>query len=814
MKNLILIISFIWLGIIAIIAQTLCIRELLVMFFGNELCLGIIFTAWLVGITVGAFIGSFITDKFQFPIPFFSVLLLLITIILPLEAYLIRLFRLILNIPLGQHIPFFETIYMSFILVMPFSIIVGIAFPVSCKVYTLLKQKTTETTGAIQIGWVYIWEAIGSLIGGIVFTFYLVERFTIFEIIFVSNFISSTLGFLVFLITPIKPLRLILLTGKKTFLITPIHSFIIYLLIILANLVVATELTTKLQTQSIQKRWNSLTGGDIKLVKSTDSRYGNIAIGKLQDQYSLVENGKFISSFPDEYTHSPLAHLFLTQHPLPQNVLLIGGGIEGIIKEMLKYPLKNLHYVQLDPKIIEVLTPYLPVQDLQIIHSDQRLHIHYVDGRRFIKQTRERFDLIIINLPDPSTAMINRFYTKEFFLDAKNVLNKGGVLITRVSSAVNYFSETIGNYVGSVYDTLSSVFEYVLCFPGTDAYFFVSDTENTVTFDISILDRRYRDSKVDSKYLISPAYFEMVFPEWHIKLTNKALQNKKNKYLNTDLQPITYFFNLILWDTITKERVSEKTFFKTIANINFRWFIIFLLTVLVIRLIYIRLTQNYQPEHQRFNSLLSIFVIGLSGLSLELIIIFGFQNIHGYIYQVIGFMVSLFMAGLAIGGFFSNKILIAPRSTNVKNLLNAIVLIHILMLLVSFSLPYILSILSGITSEKVSLSIIFSVMVFIGMLTGMVYPLLSQVYLLSGAEVGKTAGLIDTLDHLGACLGALLTGVFVIPIFGIIKTCILISLLNLLVIIFISTHPVRTGAKSVPAGSVPTFRPGRSASGG
>jgi spermidine synthase len=90
----------------------------------------------------------------------------------------------------------------------------------------------------------------------------------------------------------------------------------------------------------------------------------------MHNQYSLMENGKYVSSFPDEYTHAPLAHLFLTQHPNPKNVLLIGGGIEGTIKEMLKYPIESLDYVQLDPKIIEVVKEYLPAEDRKPLETD------------------------------------------------------------------------------------------------------------------------------------------------------------------------------------------------------------------------------------------------------------------------------------------------------------------------------------------------------------------------------------------------------------------------------------------------------------
>ena len=755
-RNIILIITFVWLGFIALIGQTIALRELLVVFFGNELCLGIIFTAWLLGITLGAFIASFITDRIKSSISILIAILLLITIILPAQVYLIRISRLMLDIPLGQHIPFFQTLYMIFLLVMPFSIMIGIAFPVACKIYA------DKDDSAQSIGKVYVWEALGSLLAGILFTFLLVERFSAFEIILISNGITLLLAIAIIPKTIVRLVSAILI--------------VIYTII-------ALNYTGPINDKSIQRRWETTYGKDIKLVKSVDSKYGNIAIGKLRDQYSLVENGKYVSSFPDEYTHAPLAHLLLTQHPQPKNVLLIGGGIEGTIKEMLKYPIESLDYVQLDPKIIEVIKEYLPAEDLKTIETDKQLRIHYTDGRQFIKYnyTSTLYDLIIINLPDPSTATINRFYTTDFFREAKQCLNKGGVLATRCSSAVNYFGEDVGNYTGSVYDSLSSVFKYVLVTPGTEAHFFATDESDIITFDIKTLDERYRASKVESKYFISPASFEIILEPQHIELTKKALADRKQHYLNTDLKPVTYFFNLVLWDTMTGESGSAGTFFKTLAGIRFWWIIGAILFIATIWF-GIRFIGRWIPAFAgmtgKSNALLSIFIIGLSGLSLELILILAFQNIYGYLYQYIGFMIALFMAGLALGAIISNRLLNQNSS-----LMKKYWMIHIAIILLSLGLVYLMALLE-ITLPIFLISLFI---IAIGTLTGMAYPLLSKMYIQSGAAVGRAAGLIDAFDHLGACIGALFTGVLLIPLFGISQTCILIALLNLLTVIFIAT---------------------------
>jgi len=91
-------------------------------------------------------------------------------------------------------------------------------------------------------------------------------------------------------------------------------------------------------------------------------------------------------------------------------------------------------YVELDPEIIRLSLQFLPEREKSALRNE-RVHIFYQDGRAFLKETRKRYDMIILNLPEPATAQINRFYTKEFFLEAREKLTEKGVLSFLVPSA-------------------------------------------------------------------------------------------------------------------------------------------------------------------------------------------------------------------------------------------------------------------------------------------------------------------------------------------------------------------------------------------
>ena len=140
------------------------------------------------------------------------------------------------------------------------------------------------------------------------------------------------------------------------------------------------------------------------------------------------------------------------QHPNPRHVLLIGGGAEGLIGEILKHPIETLDYVELDPKLLILLDPYLSSEAKQAL-NDPRVSTFYADGRYYVKQTDRFYDIVILNLPDPTNAMLNRFYTLEFFQELRRILNPRGIVITELSSSL-HLQEKAVNYAGSLYKTL------------------------------------------------------------------------------------------------------------------------------------------------------------------------------------------------------------------------------------------------------------------------------------------------------------------------------------------------------------------------
>ena len=751
------IIAFILLGGYSISSQVLFVRELLVVFYGNELCLGSIFAIWLSGVGLGAFLSGRIISQIRDKLRFFLIVQMAMCLLLPIQVYLIRMLRGGFEVLPGEDISFVYMLYGTIISVLPFSILLGFAFPFACRIFIRKEEKA-----ALGIGWVYVFESIGSVLGGLILTFYLILYFHSFEIISILSLALLTNCLLLSVLTSSKVNRYAM--GSLSLTLICVYSFLMVIKI------------DGINNASIHKRWSTL-NKDIDLLESADSRYQNISVAYKDGQFSLFGNGKYITSFPNEYKASAFAHLVLLQHPCPRKVLLVGGGASGVIREMLQHPITELDYVELDPKLISIIKEYLPLKDKEAL-MDERVRVFYTDARYFIKKSQNTYDMIVLNLPDPSTALVNRFYTIEFFKEASRILKKDGIFVTGVSSAANYIGDETGDYIGSVYHSLYRVFPFVLVTPGDTNYFFASSSPNVFSSEIEVLCSRYDERHIESKYF-SRYHLKMLFPPERVRFIEKSLSEKRDIPLNTDTRPVTYFYNLILWDLFSKEK-GKLSSFQMLHKLNLIWFIFPLVFFLIIRVSYIKIKRGRIRKDLRFNCLFAIGTTGFAGMSLEIALIFAFQNIYGYVYQMIGLIVAGFMAGLAFGGWATNRMILGKE----RNFIMLLAVFEIFLSIYAFILPYIFRLcFYGGSHNKVFIFypeyLFFLLVGLAGILTGLQFPLVCKIMLTLGGDPGKIAGSVDSLDHIGAFAGALLTGTVFISLLGIDQTCFLTGVINM-----------------------------------
>jgi spermidine synthase len=262
----------------------------------------------------------------------------------------------------------------------------------------------------IAAGSAYLLEAAGSAVGGILASIVLLRCFESFQIATVVALLNLCMAAV--LLFPLSRRQLAALFSTSTLLT-------IFLLVYVAP---------PLDRSAQARLWRGF-----RLVASRDSIYGNLAVTETGDLRSIYSNGVLLANAPDEQAAEEAVHYALLEHPAPRSVLLIGGGVNGGVSQALRHPtVQRLDYVELDPALIGMARQFFPAQPS---NSDPRVHIHYADGRHYLKTSAAKFDAIILDVPDPQTAQLNRFYTVEFFRSARAHLAPGGVLALELRSS-------------------------------------------------------------------------------------------------------------------------------------------------------------------------------------------------------------------------------------------------------------------------------------------------------------------------------------------------------------------------------------------
>ena len=154
------------------------------------------------------------------------------------------------------------------------------------------------------------------------------------------------------------------------------------------------------------------------------------------DVFEAPEFGRFLTldgymmlTEKDEFIyHEMITHVPMAVHPKVRDVLVIGAGDGGVIRELTRYPeIEHIDMVEIDPLVVEVCKKYLPQTSCRL--NDPRLTIHYEDGVRFIRSCKDQYDLIIVDSTDPFGPGEGLF-TREFYGSCYNALREDGIMVS------------------------------------------------------------------------------------------------------------------------------------------------------------------------------------------------------------------------------------------------------------------------------------------------------------------------------------------------------------------------------------------------
>ncbi len=197
------------------------------------------------------------------------------------------------------------------------------------------------------------------------------------------------------------------------------------------------------------------------------SPYQEIAIAEFTEYgRGLVLDGLVQSTEADEHIyHESLVHPPMVAHPNPRKVLIIGGGEGATLREVLKHStVERAVMVDIDERVVDLSKRYLETMHGGSM-SDPRATVLIMDGLRYIAETRERFDVVILDLTDPYGPEISRtLYSEEFYRNVSSIIGEDGIMVTQAGSSF-YYPKTYDMVLENVRSVFPIVVEYNVWVP-------------------------------------------------------------------------------------------------------------------------------------------------------------------------------------------------------------------------------------------------------------------------------------------------------------------------------------------------------------
>ena len=709
-----------FIGFGSILSQILLVREFLVSFYGNELSIGIIFACWLLWIGLGSAFGNIVVKRNRNVYPLLLVIIAITPLVTFTQILAVKFVRAFLHTTTGEFLSMLDLLGFSFVVLCIGCFLWGLLFTLGAK--SLTSEKDELWFGVNKA---YILESFGSVVGGLLFSFFFTILFSTLQIVFLIVVIALGVVFW------------IMSSDKKWIALLSLAGLVIVFVVLLQPI-------RSLELKINAYQW-SFINNKLTFVRSIDTKYQNLSLLRLENQHTVYADGRPAYNIPNVYDAELFTHLIMIHCFDAKRVLVLGGGFNGVLREVLKYPVQDVEYVEIDPALLPFVESFVNTQDRQALH-DSRVHIVYMDGRELLHRKISSFDVILMNVGEPSTASLNRFYTVEFFQQCYQSLNDKGIFAFSFPSSTEYLADELKDLNASIYQTFRRVFTNTLIVPGTLAVIIGTTSTASLISQPDSLAKRYVTAGISAEYF-SKYMFEELMPPDRIKFITNTLETAKNVRINTDNNPVTYYFDLLLWNRFLQ---GDNQFFSFITR-----FWIFVAggvgSGLMLLLIF---SQQRQKQKQKQTILFVIIAIcGMSGMALNLLFLLNFQETFGSIYEMVGAMIAANMLGLALGTLVA---LWLSRKYDQK-----ILLLVVLTTLIGFLLllPKLLDFL--LLAHFIPITLV--VTIFSGGLIGIIFGLVNRLYLYSSPNIGN----IYAFDVFGSSTGALITCSVLLPVLGI-----------------------------------------------
>jgi len=751
-------------GMFSALSQVVIVRETLATSLGSELTIGLFFAVWFLWVTAGAWLCR-IVHRYMPPAlrngTLASAMLLLAAAGVSGIVEWLPLLRTSAGIAAGEYLPVCSLATGLMIVLMPVPLVVGFAFPALCA----NSAQTGDPSGSRGISRIYQWESAGFFVGGLAATFILSGRRSSPEMAWLASG-TAVAG------------AVALARGRLARVIGVLACVTVLAGVCLQPAweqdIVNKALSRRLKRLGIEVPATADGAAPVRLAAAADTRYQNLVVTESAGQYALYGDGKVVCTFPDPAQYEIDVHSAMAQQPDARRILVLGGNVFSEIPEFLRHGVERVTLVDLDPGTGRLMAELLP-ERYGSITRDSRLELIHEDPWRYVVRCTNTFDLVYMNAPPPLSMAMSRFWTMEFFNAVRSCMAVNGVFCTSLRSSERLASHA-APMAASVRLAMMAAFPVVKCTAGDPIRFFAGGREAGITLDRQTLYERAAGKDPGTTFF-RPEYF-LGADEISPARMQQSIDRMESAVVgpNSTLNPVALFHGLLLWGQVNRspfERVLamlSRVRSAVLAGLLFA-------AGAAMLLVYRQKERLPGVPPGAVGNMALIGTTGFAAIAVEVILLFLMQSIYGYVYSMIGLVVALFMGAMAAGACLGRRI--AERSTRITSV--ALIVTETLIAAVACLTPVWATWAgsSRCSTPCMGESVVFVMMAVLGVSSGVEFPLVLRRSGVLQANPVRNAASAEAADNVGAALGSLVTGVLVVPVYGIVAACILVAGLKL-----------------------------------
>ena len=358
---------------------------------------------------------------------------------------------------------------------------------------------------------------------------------------------------------------------------------------------------------------------------------------KTSDITTLYAGGMKVGDFPDDVAAQEIFYWPLLIKPNIKNIAMI--GVESpLVREFIP---KSIFAYFISPE-----TDWLDLLDGDYF----KLHRGYIkdDPVFYFKNHETKYDAIIINLGDLLSLYDKRLETRYFLDLCSKGLRPYGMLFVRLPAYEGLWPDELKSRINDIYENLRSLFGNVRVIPGDHLYFAAGLIANT---DKDYLIANLEKSQIESSYF-TPALIRSRLNDFKLDEVSRQLNENTRRVDNLVIGPgLDYYFS----------RFKEGFNFLNSRNI---WTLLILFAIILLAVLI-----GQRGRRLASIALINIVFFGMASFCAELLVLYKFQLMGGYLYIALGILIGLFMFGLASGSYLGTSIIMnrANVPTTIRN---------------------------------------------------------------------------------------------------------------------------------------------------